>query len=450
MFHLFYAIGFLIAKFCRTMYNGIFVASKQNKILRIVYVVLGAVTVIIYFSTGTLYIMVLLIGFIALVSGMIINAQEYVEKEKSDFYDEMFREIGLKTNDDTMIKFMYEEVEEYAKIYAFYTVVPISSWLSKKDKLGMYLNAPILDIVQDRKNNRIIYVVTQVKELPTQINWNDCYLEDNDMFALGVGYYGTVAISLAVYPHWFVAGETGSGKSNLLKCLIYQAIRKNYEVVLIDFKRGVSFSSFSKTVKMYYEYDETMILLKDMVSEAKSRLDCFREHGVDSLKEYNRKNRTTSMQRKIIFIDELAELLKTRDKETSHALYDALETLTRISRSAGIHLIMGVQRPDSTVINGQIKSNVSLRICGHFVDREPSRIMLSNDSASFLPDFKGRFIIKGNSQQEIQTFYYNMPISSSKKEYEKSKVKVTEPVTQKEEKTPEKKCFNFDFTDINK
>lgn len=449
MFHLFYAIGFLIAKFFRTIYNGIFVASKQNKVLRIVYVILGAIAVIVYFVTGTLYIMVLLIGFIALVSGMIINAQEYVEKEKSDFYDDMFREIGLKTSDDTVIKFMYEEAEEYAKVYAFYTVVPISSWLSKKDKLGMCLNTPILDIVQDRKNNRIVYVVTKVKELPTQIAWNDSYLENADMFALGIGYYGKVAISLAVYPHWFIAGETGSGKSNLLKCLIYQAIQKRYEVVLIDFKRGVSFSSFSKTVKMYYEYDETMILLQEMVAETKHRLDFYRESGVDSLKEYNQKNKNTPMQRKIIFIDELAELLKVRDKEISNTLYDALETLTRISRSAGIHLIMGVQRADSSVINGQIKSNVPLRICGHFADREPSRIMLSNDSASFLPDIKGRFIVKGSTQQEIQTFYYNnMPISSSKKEYEKPKV--TEPVTQQEKKTPEKKVFDFDFTDINK
>ena len=68
---------------------------------------------------------------------------------------------------------------------------------------------------------------------------------------------------------------------------------------------------------------------------------------------------------------------------------------------------MGIQRPDSTIISGQIKNNVSYRICGRFVDKEPSRIMLGNDMASTLKNIKGRFIIKDDNFVEIQAFYFN-------------------------------------------
>ena len=85
-------------------------------------------------------------------------------------------------------------------------------------------------------------------------------------------------------------------------------------------------------------------------AETTSRLDKFRSRRVDNIADYNRVA-GDYLHRKIIFIDELAELLKTRDKETANTLNDSIETLTRLSRAVGIHLIMGIQRPDSTIIH---------------------------------------------------------------------------------------------------
>jgi len=213
-------------------------------------------------------------------------------------------------------------------------------------------------------------------------------------------------MDLEQYPHAFVAGETGSGKSVILKCMIHQALEKNYDVSLVDFKRGVSFASFKGVVNIHYEYKDTLQLFKKLVEETKKRLDLFRNKGVESLKNYNLCT-PNPLSRKVVFVDELAELLKIRDKEISNILYDSIETLTRLSRAVGIHLIMGIQRPDSTVISGQIKSNVAYRVCGKFVDKEPSRIMLGSDKASLLPNIKGRFIIKDNEFHEVQAFYYD-------------------------------------------
>lgn len=242
--------------------------------------------------------------------------------------------------------------------------------------------------------------------MPSYVGWNDVFLDyEHDILNFGVSYRGIVGMDLTKDAHAFIAGETGSGKSNLLKCLIYQSLKKQYGAILIDFKRGVSFSTFSDNLLVYYDYESTKRILEYLVSETNRRLDLFREAHVDNLTDYNRVS-NANLKRIIVFVDELAELLKTRDKELSNSLYDSIETLTRISRAAGVHLVMGIQRPDAAVINGQIKNNVSFRICGRFVDKEPSRIMLNCDAASHLPNTKGRFIVKDTEPTEFQSFLF--------------------------------------------
>ena len=180
---------------------------------------------------------------------------------------------------------------------------------------------------------------------------------------------------------------------------------KNYEVILIDFKRGVSFSEFGNNITVYYDYKEVIEIFKELLNETTNRLDKFRGAGVDNISDYN-KQAGNYLSRKIVFIDELAELLKTKNKEISNILYESIETLTRISRAVGIHLIMGIQRVDSTIVSGQIKNNVSFRVCGRFVDKEPSIIMLGKYIANKLPNVKGRFIVKDESFYEVQSFYF--------------------------------------------
>ena len=71
----------------------------------------------------------------------------------------------------------------------------------------------------------------------------------------------------------------------------------------------------------------------------------------------------------IFACDELAEMLDktglTKDqKETVNKIEGLLSTIARQGRAFGIHLILATQRPDSTILNGQIKNNINCRICG--------------------------------------------------------------------------------------
>ena len=248
-------------------------------------------------------------------------------------------------------------------------------------------------------------LLLEIPPLPQLIDWQDDFISKDDVLNIGMGYYGIVGMDLEMFPHAFIAGKAGCGKSNILKCMIHQAIKKNYDIVLIDFKRGVSFSRFDNIIPVCYEYKDAMQVLSNLVAETMSRLDLLRKNKVESIKEYNIFY-NGYFPRKIVFIDELAELLKPTDKEISKLIYDAITTLTRLSRAVGIHLIMGIHRPDSTIISGQIKNNVPFRVCGKVVDKEPSTIMLDSLRAKNLPDIRGRFIVKDDKYNEVQCFYY--------------------------------------------
>ena len=408
-------------------------------------------------------ILILITGAILILAT--IKLYKYIKyelplKRKRQFFDQIFTNIKFKSVDEHIPYYLSEKrVSPYTQCYSFHTFIPLKVWQAKRDILEMQLNKKIIDIKQSEDDNRTINVYIETKPLPKKITWNDKYIFRGAAFTLGVDHYGRVGVCLETTPHGFIAGETGSGKSNILKCFIHQALMKKYDVILIDFKRGVSFSDFSNEVSVYYEYKAVIEVLKDLVNETASRLDKFRESNVDNLRDYNLANEN-SFNRKIIFIDELAELLKTRDKEISNILYESIETLTRLSRAVGIHLIIGVQRPDSTIITGQIKSNVSFRICGHFVDKEPSRIMLGTDRASALPNIKGRFILKDDDVVEAQSFLFNRAVLSPVEAKESLRHIKETPALENEikpNKHPSKeeprqtgKSIEFDFSEFKK
>ena len=66
--------------------------------------------------------------------------------------------------------------------------------------------------------------------------------------------------------------------------------------------------------------------------------------------------------------------------------------LARLGRAFGIHLILATQRPDATIIPGQIRNNMDFRVCGR-ADNVLSQIILDNTSAAeqIPKDARGRF-----------------------------------------------------------
>lgn len=119
--------------------------------------------------------------------------------------------------------------------------------------------------------------------------------------------------------------------------------------------------------------------------------------GSPNIDAYNEATEN-KLPRLIFACDEVAELLDRtgrgkEDKERLAQIENKLATLARLGRAFGIHLILATQRPDATIIPGQIRNNMDFRVCGR-ADNVLSQIILDNTSAAeqIPKDARGRFI----------------------------------------------------------
>jgi hypothetical protein len=91
----------------------------------------------------------------------------------------------------------------------------LSKWFARKEELEMCFNEKIVDIRQHPDDNRVIEVFVQLSPLPEYLEWSDRFIGQNNFLSIGINHLGLITMNLEKYPHAFIAGETGSGKSNM-------------------------------------------------------------------------------------------------------------------------------------------------------------------------------------------------------------------------------------------
>lgn len=313
-----------------------------------------------------------------------------------------------------------KRINKYICKTDFRSRIPLQQWEKIKPHLELFRRKMIYKIEQSKNDLRTVSVYFIASFLPPYIEWNDGYMEEESTFAIGESYMGKVLWDAAAMPHGLIGGSTGSGKTGLLRCIIHQAILKRWNVSVMDFKGGGDYTGVKEKyldlTKGYgpflvTEPEEARDLLLGLTIEVKGRLSAFKEAGVFNIFEYNKSGRGSFVPW-LVVIDEAAELLDVHptgkaEKEMYAEIDHYLRTLARISRAAGVHILMGFIRPDANILNGQIKNNLIWRVCGYFPDPAASRIVLDNDRATELPpEIKGRFIV---GSEEVQAYYFPVP-----------------------------------------
>lgn len=278
--------------------------------------------------------------------------------------------------------------------------ISLSEWENKQAQIETALNITIARMTwaHGRKIVRI-HAVPAESDFPTLLPWNDQYLSsDSFVLTLGESLTGPVTVNLAHIPHILLGGSTGSGKSILLKLLLMQSLRKGAMVWVADFKGGVDYPhNWDGLCEMVFTENDLLTTLDKLVHMLEQRKAAFRSMGCSNLDEYNSKL-GCCIPRCIFACDEVAELLDrtgadAERKKLLAQIENKLSTIARQGRAFGIHLILATQRPDATVIPGQIKNNMDFRVCGR-ADNVLSQIILDNTSAAdqIPKDAQGRFI----------------------------------------------------------
>ena len=290
--------------------------------------------------------------------------------------------------------------------------IPLKVWKDKQAAIETALDITIVKMKNGSGKSRVlIHAVPAVSDLPEMIRWKDKFLSQQSFILnLGESFTGPVTVDLARVPHILLGGATGSGKSVLLKLLLMQANKKGAIVCIADFKGGVDFPPvWHKECQMCFEEQSTLELLTELTEELERRKQLLKAAGLPNIDHYNAVT-DENLQRYIFACDELAEMLdKTgltkEQKEIVVKIESKLSVIARQGRAFGIHLILATQRPDSTILNGQIKNNINCRICGR-ADNVLSTIILDNtDAADQIPeDAQGRFILQGGTTFQAYWF----------------------------------------------
>ena len=189
---------------------------------------------------------------------------------------------------------------------------------------------------------------------------------------------------IAKMPHMLIGGQTGSGKSVFLRNIIQSLT--NCQVDIIDMK-GLDFEDLGKNITS--EVPAALMLIKKLV------------HLMDE----RYKNKRVNAKRRVLIIDEYADLVmqtgkekheigvfdengKLKTKTTTIDTRKQLETdLARIlqkGRAANINVIIATQRPSADIVAPIIKANCPVKACLRVATAKNSEIILDESGGERL------------------------------------------------------------------
>lgn len=195
-------------------------------------------------------------------------------------------------------------------------------------------------------------------------------------------------------PHLLVGGQSGSGKSFLLRSLVASLVHYHppagIRFVLVDPKR-VTFQipSFQAAVGAHldgpivFDVDSALPVLERLVEVMEERYSLFEAAKVNDVGEYNESRpETDRLERRVVVVDEFQDL--TADKATQQRFTTTIRRLGAKARGAGVHLVLATQRPDRETVPGIIKTNLGGKIALRVASAVNSRIILDQPGAEKL------------------------------------------------------------------
>lgn len=242
-------------------------------------------------------------------------------------------------------------------------------------------------------NNNEINIL---KKTPQILKYEDLNDTDNTGFKACIGQdknKNNIFIDLEKTSHVLVGGSSGSGKSCLMNCFIKSLLNKynDFYITIIDIKRieFLQFANSPQLVGIMENAAEAVEILQKYIDIMYNRFNILKENNCKSIKEYNAKNPNDKMQRHVILIDELADVLLD-----NKIIKIYLQKLLQLGRAVGLHIVCATQAPNAKTIPTELKINITCRIALQVPNYTNSKIII---------DEKGAELLKGNGDALIKT-----------------------------------------------
>ena len=319
--------------------------------------------------------------------------------------------LGLKTGTGRRPKVVSVTNTKNGKktvLVSSYGIGP-EAYKSRIDDLQSGLGGRI-GTIRRARNPRFVEITVTGRELPGAVNFSQLgpALREPGQFLVGFGEGGEMNERIDALPHLLVAGTTGGGKSVFFKQALLGLLTstEKLQMYLIDLKGGLEFREFGTlpNVEVVKNIEGAVGLLEVVKREMEKRFDYLEKEGKEKIDPKKDK-----FDRIVVGIDEASVLYSpvSRDDEDYGYTVKArglTDRIAKLSRAAGIHLIMATQRVTKETIDTRIQENVSGRMCFKLNTLEGSLRVLGNKSACDLPNIPGRGIWQlGSKMAEVQT-----------------------------------------------
>ncbi|MDQ3622359.1 MAG: FtsK/SpoIIIE domain-containing protein [Verrucomicrobiota bacterium] len=233
------------------------------------------------------------------------------------------------------------------------------------------------------------------KETPDPVHWRDLARGGDPAgsplaFPIGVGMDNALLsadLADANMCHALVAGASGSGKSEFLKCVAASLLARHSPATLrlsvID-PKILTFGALKTcrhlTGPLITELASAIACLEAAVRDMDARYERLAREGFENLAQRGPRE---EMPFHVVIFDEFGDLVLSGRRERE--LFESLVgRLAQKGRAAGIHLVLTTQRPDSKIVTGLIKSNLPLKICLRVTTAVNSQIVLDEPGAETL------------------------------------------------------------------
>lgn len=239
----------------------------------------------------------------------------------------------------------------------------------------------------------------------------------------GVDAYGNVlSWNFKDSPHMLICGPTATGKTSLLMTIAIQCAARGINLVFLDPKAfdspGLrSWPNFS-LVSEGTDDDGMVSHTAALRFIADTMRDRYSQVKINP-------NRANDFDPIVVIADEFANLVMELAKFYARFKNSKVDkgrppteedvgTILRTARAVGIHMVLGLQRPDTMFIAGEARDNTALRVSMGRLRSKDAAIMMFNDPVAgtrVQPGIKGRGTVQmpDNSIREIQVFYTPTP-----------------------------------------
>lgn len=212
--------------------------------------------------------------------------------------------------------------------------------------------------------------------------------------------------------------NTGGGKSVLQRLAVFHCIAasKDIKFLGIDLKRVElsPYTIFSDTVLgIATTLEDAVEILKFGNDQMMSRYDQMQKAGVNNFADLP--NHGPAL---LIMVDECGQLLDMsggkgsdeakKEMELKGQAQSIIGSIARLGRAAGVHLLIATQRPDSSIVKGELKENLMFRAgCGHLTSIASSMLFDDATGTQTPATPKGRAAVMnvGQKAQRIQVYF---------------------------------------------